>query len=119
MIDMMQTVKCDIITTCVGCAASMGSLILMHGTKGKRRIFPRSEVMIHQVLGSTPYGQATDLKIRVEHTLSLKDMLNHMIADATGQDYDKVVEDCERDHYLNAQQALEYGIVDEIVKSRK
>lgn len=114
MYDTMQLVKCDVSTVCVGIAASGGSIILMGGTKGKRFILPHSEVMIHQPLGGTE-GQATDIAIHADHIIQTKKLLNEMIARHTGQTLEKVEKDTERDYFMRAKQALEYGIVDKIV----
>jgi len=105
-------------TVCVGIAASGGSIILMGGTKGKRFILPHSEIMIHQPLGGTE-GQATDIAIHADHILKTKKLLNEMIARHTGKDLKKVEEDTERDKFLDAKEALEYGIVDKIIESKK
>ena len=116
MYDTMQLVKCDVSTVCVGIAASGGSIILMGGTKGKRFILPHSEVMIHQPLGGTE-GQATDIAIHADHIVKTKKLLNEMIAEHTGQDFAKVEVDTERDKFLSAKEALEYGLVDKIIKA--
>lgn len=118
MYDTMQLVKCDISTVCVGIAASGGSIILMGGTKGKRFILPHSEVMIHQPLGGTE-GQATDIAIHANHILQTKKLLNTMISKMTGQKLEKVEADCERDYFMRAEEALKYGIVDQVIASNK
>ena len=118
MYDTMQLVKCDVSTVCVGIAASGGSVILMGGTKGKRFILPHSEVMIHQPLGGTE-GQATDIAIHADHIIKTKKFLNELIAKHTGQKFDKVEQDTERDKFLSAKEALEYGLVDKIIESKK
>lgn len=118
MYDTMQLIKCDVSTVCVGIAASGGSIILMGGAKGKRFILPHSEVMIHQPLGGTE-GQATDIAIHADHIIQTKKLLNEMIALHTGQTLDKVEKDTERDYFMRAQQALEYGIVDKIIEPKK
>lgn len=118
MYDTMQLVKCDVSTVCVGIAASGGSIILMGGEKGKRFILPHSEVMIHQPLGGTE-GQATDIAIHADHILKTKKLLNEMIASHTGNDLKKVEEDTERDKFLDAKEALEYGLVDKIIEAKK
>lgn len=118
MYDTMQLIKCDVSTVCVGIAASGGSIILMGGTKGKRFILPHSEVMIHQPLGGTE-GQATDIAIHADHIIQTKKLLNEMIALHTGQKLDKVEKDTERDYFMRAQQALDYGIVDRIIEPKK
>lgn len=117
MYDTMQLVKCDVSTVCVGIAASGGSIILMGGAKGKRFILPHSEVMIHQPLGGTE-GQATDIAIHANHILKTKDILNKMIARHTGKDLKKVENDTERDYFMDAKAALDYGIVDQIIESK-
>lgn len=118
MYDTMQLLKCDVSTVCVGIAASGGSIILMGGTKGKRYILPHSEVMIHQPLGGTE-GQATDIAIHADHIIKTKKLLNEMIARHTGQKFDQVEKDTERDKFMTAQEALKYGIVDHIVETKK
>lgn len=118
MYDTMQLVKCDVSTVCVGIAASGGSIILMGGTKGKRFILPHSEVMIHQPLGGAE-GQATDIAIHADHIIQTKKLLNEMIARHTGKSIKKVETDTERDYFMRAKQALDYGIVDKIIEQRK
>jgi ATP-dependent Clp protease, protease subunit len=118
MYDTMQLIKCDVSTVCVGIAASGGSIILMGGTKGKRYILPHSEVMIHQPLGGTE-GQATDIAIHAEHIIKTKDLLNEMIARHSGKPVKKVAEDTERDKFMNAEEALAYGLVDQIIAPKK
>lgn len=118
MYDTMQLVKCDVSTVCMGIAASGGSIILMGGAKGKRFILPHSEVMIHQPLGGAE-GQATDIAIHADHIIQTKKLLNEMIARHTGKDIKKVETDTERDYFMRAKQALEYGIVDKIIEQRK
>ncbi len=114
MYDTMQLIQPDVSTVCLGMAASGGAIILMGGQKGKRFALPHSEVMIHQPLGGTE-GQATDIAIHAEHILKTKELLNQMIADHTGQKLAKVKIDTERDKYLTAKEALEYGIIDRII----
>ncbi|MBQ1685649.1 MAG: ATP-dependent Clp protease proteolytic subunit [Clostridia bacterium] len=120
MIDTMDLISCDVSTVCVGMAASMGAMLLMSGTKGKRRILPHSEVLIHQTL-STLSGtmQTTDLKNLADNAVRMREMLYDLISEATGQPLAKIEVDCERDYVMNAKEALDYGIVDEIVTSRK
>lgn len=118
MYDTIQLVKCDVSTVCVGIAASGGSIILMGGTKGKRFILPHSEVMIHQPLGGAE-GQATDIAIHADHIVQTKKLLNEMIAKHTDQKLERVEKDTERDYFMRAKQALEYGIVDKIIEKRK
>lgn len=114
MYDTMQLIAPDVSTVCLGMAASGGAIILLGGKKGKRFALPHSEVMIHQPLGGTE-GQATDIAIHAEHIIKTKDLLNQMIADHTGQKLAKVKEDTERDKYMSAKEALEYGIIDAII----
>lgn len=115
--DTMKYIKCDVSTICIGEACSMGAFLLASGTKGKRYALPNSEVMIHQVL-SGYQGQASDLEIHTRHTLRLKEKMNRLLAEYTGQPYEKVVIDTDRDHFLSAKEALEYGIIDSIFESR-
>ncbi len=112
--DTMQLVKPDVSTVCVGIAASAGSIILMGGAKGKRFILPHSEVMIHQPLGGAE-GQASDIGIQAEHILQTKDVLNQMVAFHTGQPLKRVEKDMDRDNYMRAREALDYGLVDHII----
>ncbi|MFA4818714.1 MAG: ATP-dependent Clp endopeptidase proteolytic subunit ClpP [Patescibacteria group bacterium] len=114
--DTMQYVKCDVATICVGIASSMGAVLLAAGSKGKRFILPNAEVMIHQIMGGAE-GQATDIKIRAEHILRLRDRLNKILAKHTGQNLDKIEKDTDRDYFMTAEEALKYGIVDKIIKS--
>lgn len=118
MYDTMQLIKCDVSTVCLGIAASGGSIILMGGAKGKRFILPHSEVMIHQPLGGAE-GQATDIAIHADHIIQTKKLLNKMIAKHTGQDLKKVEDDTERDYFMRAEQAVEYGIVDKVIEQTK
>lgn len=120
IIDTMNFVKPDVSTMCTGMAASMGAMILMSGARGKRYILPHSEVMIHQPLGGAQ-GQASDIAIHAEHILQTKEILYKMIQDCTGQDYDTVVRDCDRDNYILAHDAVKYGkhgLVDKVVEKR-
>lgn len=112
--DTMNFIKSDVSTICVGMAASMGAFLLSSGTKGKRCCLPNSEVMIHQPLGGAE-GQATEIKIVAERILGLKEKLNKILSKNTGQDIKKIEEDTERDHFLTAKEALDYGIVDKIL----
>ena len=112
--DTMQLIKSDVSTICLGDAASMGAFLLCSGTKGKRMALPNSRVMIHQPLGGAK-GQATDIEIEAKEILRMKDMLIGIIAENSGQPIEKVKEDCERDHFLTAQQALEYGLIDKVI----
>lgn len=115
IIDTMHHIKPDVATVCVGMAASMGSLILSQGAKGKRSILPNAEVMIHQPLGGA-YGQATDIDITARHILKTRDRLNKMLAKATGQKLQQIEKDVDRDFFMDAEEALKYGIVDKIYK---
>ncbi len=115
--DTMNHVKCPVRTVCVGMAASMGAFLLMAGEKGKRCALPNSEVMIHQPLGGAS-GQASDVKIRAEWLLKTKQKMNRLMAAMTGQALDKVERDADRDFFMSAQEALEYGIIDEIYEPR-
>ena len=113
--DTMNFIKSDCVTICLGMAASMGAFLLSSGTNGKRYILPNAEVMIHQPLGGCE-GQATEIKIVAEHILKTRDKLNKILAKNTKQDLDKIKKDTERDNYMDANSALEYGIVDKIIK---
>lgn len=115
IIDTMHHIKPDVATVCVGLAASMGSLILSQGAKGKRYILPNAEVMIHQPSGGA-YGQATDIDITAKHILKTRDRLNQMLAKATGQKIAKIQQDVDRDFFMDADEAKTYGIVDKIYK---
>lgn len=113
--DTMQFVKSDVSTICVGVAASMAATLLAAGAKGKRLALPNSEVMLHQVMGGAE-GQASDIKIRAEHILKLHSRLNGILAKHTGQTMEKIEKDSDRDFYMSAQEALEYGLVDKIIQ---
>ena len=113
----MNYVKCDVSTICIGLAASMGAFLLSSGAKGKRYALPNSEVMIHQPSGGAR-GQATEIKIVAENILKTKDRLNKILAANTGQPVEKVAEDTERDNFMDAEEALAYGLIDEIITSR-
>lgn len=113
--DTMQFIKPDVSTICVGMAASMGAVLLASGAKGKRMVLPNAEVMIHQVMGGAE-GQATDIEISARHILKTKDKLNHILAEHTGQALKKVEKDTDRDYYMSAEEARDYGIIDKIVK---
>ncbi|MBR1718622.1 MAG: ATP-dependent Clp protease proteolytic subunit [Bacilli bacterium] len=113
--DTMNFIKSDVSTICIGMAASMAAFLLSSGKKGKRYCLPNSEVMIHQPLGGAE-GQATEIKIAAERILKLKDKLNKLLSNNTNQNIKKVSEDTERDYFLNAEEALNYGIVDEVLK---
>lgn len=116
IIDVMNLIKPDVRTVCVGMAASMGAMLLINGAKGKRSILPNSEVMIHQPLGGAR-GQATDIEIHAKHILKTKAKLLNMIAEKSGQPLEVVQKDCERDTYLSAEEAVEYGLVDKIINT--
>jgi len=115
--DTMQFLTCDVNTYCIGQAASMGAVLLAGGTKGKRFALPNANIMIHQVLGGTQ-GQATDMEIHVKHMLDLKKTLTEILSKHTGKSYEEVFQACERDHFLTAEEAKAFGIVDEVVASR-
>ncbi len=112
--DTMNFIQSDVRTIVVGMAASMGAFLLSSGTKGKRCALKNAEVMIHQVLGGAQ-GQATDIKIAAEHILKIKKKLNHILATNTGQPINKITRDCERDNYMSSEEALNYGLIDEII----
>ena len=113
--DTMQFVKCDVSTICIGMAASMGAFLLAAGTKGKRIALPNSEIMIHQPLGGAK-GQASDIKIQADLILRTRDKLNTILSERTGRPIEEIARDTERDNYMTAQQALEYGIIDKIIE---
>ena len=115
--DTMQYIKCDVSTICVGMAASMGAFLLSAGAKGKRYALSNSEIMIHQPLGGTQ-GQATDIQIQAEHILRLKQRLTKILAENCGKPLNHVAADCERDHYMTATEAKEYGLVDKVFSKR-
>jgi len=116
--DTMQWLTCDVNTYCVGQAASMGAVLLAGGTKGKRFALPNANIMIHQVLGGAE-GQASDVEIRVKFMLKLKERLNTILSKHTGQPYEVVERACDRDNFMSAEEAREFGLVDEVVSSRK
>jgi ATP-dependent Clp protease, protease subunit len=116
--DTMQYMTCDVNTYCIGQAASMGAVLLCGGTKGKRYALPNSNIMIHQVLGGAE-GQASDVEIRVKYMLKLKKRLNDILSRHTGKPVEQVEKDCDRDNFMSSEEAKEYGLVDEVVKSRK
>mgnify|MGYP003302209140 CR=1 FL=1 len=115
--DTMQYIKCDVSTICIGMAASMGAFLLSSGAKGKRYALPNSEIMIHQPLGGAR-GQATEIKIAAEHILKTRDKLNKILAENTGKSVEEIARDTERDNYLSAQEAMEYGLVDKVIAHR-
>ena len=112
--DTMNYIKCDVSTICVGMAASMGAFLLTAGTKGKRYVLPNSEVMIHQPLGGAQ-GQATEIAIAAKHILKTRDRLNKILAEQTGQQKEKIEQDTERDNFMSADEAVAYGLVDQVV----
>ncbi len=116
--DTMRYIKCDIATVCVGQAASMGAFLLSGGTKGKRYVLPNARVMIHQPLGGFQ-GQATDFEIHAREILTIKEKLNRLMAEHCGKTLEEVVRDTERDNFLSAQQAVDYGLVDQILSKRE
>lgn len=116
--DTMNFVSADVVTIVTGMAASMGSIIAMAGEKGKRYALPNSEVLIHQPLGGTQ-GQATEIEIAARHILQTKERLNQIIADSTGQSLEQIHKDTDRDHWMTAEEAKDYGIIDEIMSSSK
>ncbi len=115
--DTMQYVKCDVSTICIGLAASMGSFLLAAGAKGKRLALPNSEIMIHQPLGGTR-GQASDIKIQADHILFIRGRMNRLLSEMTGQPLETIEKDTDRDNYMTAEQAAEYGLIDKIVTKR-
>ncbi len=115
--DTMQLVKPDVSTICVGMAASMASVLLTAGAKGKRFVLPNSEVMIHQIMGGVQ-GQASDIEISARHILKLKERLNRILADHTGQSFEKVTKDSDRDYFMSAEEAVAYGLADKIIKKQ-
>lgn len=115
--DTMQYVPCDVSTVCFGMAASMGAFLLGAGAKGKRRSLPNARIMIHQPLGGAQ-GQAADIEIQAKEILFIREVLNTYIADYTDQPKDKIEEDCDRDFFMTAEEALDYGIIDEVVKTK-
>lgn len=117
IMDTMNYIKSNVSTICIGMAASMAAFLLSCGEKGKRYILPNAEVMIHQPLGGVN-GQATEIKIVAERILSIKDKLNRMLSQNTGQDLKKIEQDTERDHFLTAKETLDYGIVDKIIEKK-
>ena len=115
--DTMNYVKCDVSTTCIGMAASMGAFLLSSGAKGERYALPNAEVMIHQPLGGAQ-GQATEIQIAAEHILKTKKKLNQILADNAGKPVEEVEKDTDRDNWLSADEAKEYGLIDEVIKDR-
>ncbi len=115
--DTMQFIKCDVSTICLGMAASMGAFLLAGGTKGKRLILPNAKVMIHQPSGGAQ-GPATDIRIVAEEIDRTKEMLNRLLAQNTGRSYEEICRDTERDHYMSAEEAVAYGLVDKVIENR-
>ncbi|HAO69742.1 MAG TPA: ATP-dependent Clp endopeptidase proteolytic subunit ClpP [Ruminococcaceae bacterium] len=115
--DTMQYIKCDVSTICIGMAASMGAFLLSSGAKGKRLALPNSEIMIHQPMGGMQ-GQVTDIKIHAERYLRIKENLNKMLADNTGKPLEVIQRDTERDNFMSAQEAMEYGLIDKVITNR-
>ena len=115
--DTMNFIKCDVSTICMGMAASMGAFLLSSGAKGKRFALPNSEIMIHQPLGGMK-GQASDIKIHADHILRTKDTLNKILAQNTGRPLDEIVRDTDRDNFLTAKEAMEYGLIDRVIDRR-
>ncbi|MCM1125721.1 MAG: ATP-dependent Clp endopeptidase proteolytic subunit ClpP [Lachnospiraceae bacterium] len=115
--DTMQYIKCDVATNCMGMAASMGAFLLAGGAKGKRMALPNAEIMIHQPLGGAQ-GQATEIEIAAKHILQTKQKLNKILAENTGKDYDVIAADTERDNWMTAEEAKEYGLIDKILYKR-
>ncbi len=121
IVDTMNYIKCPVSTTCIGLAASFGAVLLANGEKGKRFATPNAEILIHQPLigGQGISGQTTDIKIHADQMLKTRERLNKILSDRTGQPLEKIMEDTERDHYMTAEEALEYGLIDEILTKRK
>lgn len=117
--DTMNYIKCDVSTICIGMAASMGSFLLAAGTKGKRFALPNSEIMIHQPLMNGLGGQASDIKIHADHIIQIREKMNRILAANTGKSYEQVCIDTDRDNYLTAEQALEYGLIDKIIVNKQ
>ena len=115
--DTMQYIKPDVSTICIGLAASMGAFLLSSGAKGKRRALPNAEIMIHQPSGGSQ-GQCTDIQIQAEQILKIKRNLNRILADNTGKAIETIERDCERDHFMSAQEAMEYGLIDKVIAKR-
>jgi ATP-dependent Clp protease, protease subunit len=116
--DTMQYIKSEVVTICVGLAASMGAFLLTAGTKGKRLALPNARIMIHQPLGGVGRSQATDIEIEAKHIVRIKKELNSLMAHHTGQSLEKIEKDTDRDYFLSAEQAKEYGLIDRVVEDR-
>ena len=121
IVDTMNYIKCPVTTTCIGLAASFGAVLLANGEKGKRYATPNAEILIHQPLigGNGISGQTTDIKIHAEQMIKTRERLNKILSDRTGQPIERIMEDTERDHFMTAEEALEYGLIDEILTKRK
>ena len=115
--DTMQYIKCDVSTICVGMAASMGAFLLAGGAKGKRMALPNAEILIHQPLGGAQ-GQASDIQIAAEHIMRTKEKMNRILAQNTGKDIEVVRADCDRDNWMTAEEAMEYGLIDRVIEKR-
>ncbi len=115
--DTMQFIKCDVSTICIGMAASMGSFLLAAGTKGKRLALPNSEIMIHQPLGGAK-GQASDIKIQAEHILFIRNRMNTLLSEMTGQPLNVIEKDTDRDNWMTAEDAVKYGLIDKVIEKR-
>lgn len=115
--DTMQYIKSPVSTICIGRAASMGAFLLAAGEKGKRFALPNADIMIHQPLGGAQ-GQASDIKIQAEKILKIKEILNHILAERTGQNLEKISRDTDRDYYMSAYEAVEYGLIDKVIESK-
>ena len=115
--DTMQYIKCDVSTICIGMAASMGAFLLSSGAKGKRFALPNSEIMIHQPSGGSQ-GQATDIQIQADRILRMKKQLNGILAQNTGKSIEEITRDCERDHFMSADEACTYGLIDKVISKR-
>ena len=113
--DTMQYIKCDVSTICVGMAASMGAFLIAGGTKGKRKALPNAEILIHQPLGGAQ-GQATEIEIAARHIIRTKERMNRLLAENTGKTYEELVRDTDRDNWMTAQEAVEYGLIDSVVE---
>ncbi len=115
--DTMQYIKCDVSTICIGMAASMGAFLLSSGAKGKRMALPNAEIMIHQPSGGAQ-GQATDIQIQAQRMADIKRKLSQILSENTGKPYETVWQDCERDHFMTADEAMEYGLIDKVISKR-
>lgn len=116
--DTMNYIKCDVSTICIGMAASMASFLLSSGTKGKRFALPNSEIMIHQPLGGMQ-GQASDIKIHADHIIAIREKMNRMLSEQTGKSYEEICRDTDRDNFMTAKEAMEYGLVDKVIDHRE